>query len=148
MKNKKSITNINHDRMPGQLAETGIVLGKPACRMFWLLIAMYETTPKSSRLYQHFYYISWFCESGIQSVEMDDFAIPWGIHWGHLVVCSWQLVCFGKVLRWIHSHACCLSRDSWKNKLSLFLPFHCNLRVSTCVLPLSIQTSYMAALES
>lgn len=37
--------------MRGHLAETGtIILGKTACRMFWLLIAMYETTPNSRGL--------------------------------------------------------------------------------------------------
>lgn len=60
-------TNVNHDSVAGQLAETGTILGKPACRIFWLLITMYETTPKSSGLKHSFDDSSWFCESGIQA---------------------------------------------------------------------------------
>lgn len=112
MKNEEPWTNVDHDRMPGQLAEIETVLGKPQCGMLWLLIAVYETTPKSNGLKPSFPYNSRFCESGIQA-ELN--WILFLFHVSSTEVTGWYSAGSWSGLeapRWIHSHVWHFGKNS------------------------------------
>lgn len=98
----------------GQMSETGTVPHKPTCRIFWLLIAVYETTPKSSGFKQPFDYISCFFEPGSQAesnwviflFHVASAGVSWWYSPGH-----WSGL---EGLKRVHSHAYCIDRDNWK----------------------------------
>lgn len=130
-----------------QLSEIGTLPGKPPCRMFWLLTAMYEPSAKSGGFRQLFYYIHvfvcfvLFClfEQGTQEES------NWAILLFHMAsdrVSWWWLAgCWSGLegQRWIHLHACCIDRDSWKWVVTL-LCLHHHLRASPYVLSFSVVT--------